>query len=203
MGKLYLGNKEIGILLEDRSSRILSSDSNGVLTSTNEHFVLPAGAKKVPAQMMRYKFYYDPAVKTVDLNELEQTTGDQAFHYCFSNCPNLEYVDFGAFYYSNHTSAFQNCFANCPKLTTVIMNNVATLTGQNVFNSIFMNCTSLRELRFPALTNVGTRNNGLNNMLGGCTDVVVHFRQDIQTSMEKMGSYPSFGGTNTTVLFDL
>lgn len=70
---------------------------------------------------------------------------------------------------------------------------------------MFGGCTSLKEVRFPALTanSFGSSTNQLSNMLTGVTDCTLHFPAAAQAKIERMSSYPNFGGTNTTVLFDL
>lgn len=70
-------------------------------------------------------------------------------------------------------------------------------------------CISLISVSFPALksdsfgTNYGVTK-PFHNMLQGVTGCTVHFPSNMQSIMENMGSVTAgFGGTNTTVLFDL
>jgi hypothetical protein len=46
--------------------------------------------------------------------------------------------------------------------------------------------------------------NNFKNMLSGCTDVTIHFPANLNPSkVSVLDTYPDFGGTNTTILFDL
>ena len=71
---------------------------------------------------------------------------------------------------------------------------------------LFNGCTNLTTVSFPALTtsSFGNYTNQFNNMLSGCSGVTVHFPAAIQSTIGNWSSVTSgFGGTNTTVLFDL
>ena len=69
----------------------------------------------------------------------------------------------------------------------------------------FYGCSKLTSLSFPALTadSFGSAVDQFDNMLSGVTGCTVHFPAAIQAKIETMTGYPNFGGTNTTVLFDL
>lgn len=54
-----------------------------------------------------------------------------------------------------------------------------------------------------ATSSFGSRTNQFSNMLYGVRGCTVHFPASTQTKIETMSGYPNFGGTNTTVLFDL
>lgn len=96
-------------------------------------------------------------------------------------------------------------FRECTNLTTMSFDNVSSI-GTSGLIYAFEDCTSLTTVSFPALTtsSFGNYTNQFNNMLSGCSGVTVHFPAAIQS---KIGSWSSvtngFGGTNTTVLFDL
>jgi hypothetical protein len=46
--------------------------------------------------------------------------------------------------------------------------------------------------------------NSLSGMLSGCDGVTVHFKADKQSDWENLSSFLNgFGGTNTTILWDL
>lgn len=122
-----------------------------------------------------------------------------------------------AFYKSGITSAdFNNvttindrglgyAFRECTNLTTMSFDNVSSI-GPSGLIYAFEGCTSLTTVSFPALTtsSFGTSTNQFNNMLSGCSGVTVHFPAAIQSTIGGWSSVTSgFGGTNTTVLFDL
>jgi hypothetical protein len=82
---------------------------------------------------------------------------------------------------------------------------LSEIKGSNIFNQAFASCSSLTSVSFPALAadSFGSYINQFNNMLRNCSNVTVHFPASTQAKVEAMTGYPNFGGTNTTVLFDL
>ena len=115
-------------------------------------------------------------------------------------------------YMPNFTTASgQYCLSsfcqNCVNIVTFKFYSLSNLSGAYAFRYTFNGCTSLQSLWFYALTptSFGSGNNKFNNMfnsaVSGCA---VHFPMAIQSTI---GSWPDvtagFGGTNTTVLFDL
>ena len=77
---------------------------------------------------------------------------------------------------------------------------------------MFFGCVGITSISFPSLSSTSfpgsgsssTFKNFFNDMLSGVTGCVVHFPSNLQSVI---GSWPDvtagFGGTNTTVLFDL
>lgn len=92
---------------------------------------------------------------------------------------------------------------NCSSLTNIGLKSLRKLTQANAMAQAFQGCTSLTEIKLPALKTVSA-NTAFNNMLSGVTGCTVHFPSNLQSVI---GSWTSvtggFGGTNTTVLFDL
>lgn len=104
------------------------------------------------------------------------------------------------------TSACQYMFYGCTGLTSVNLSSLTSVSGSNGCQSMFYGCTSLTTLSFPALTSTsfGTFTNQFNNMLQGVTGCTVHFPSNLQSVIGSWASVTAgFGGTNTTVLFDL
>lgn len=144
-------------------------------------------------------------VGVISFPDLETVSSNNVFDYCFYN-QKITGVSFPKLATASRSYIFSHAFINCTSLTTVSFPSLATLTGNNVFSSAFQQCTSLASLSFPALTSnsFGSITNQFNNMLSGVTGCTVHFPSNLQS---KIGSWSSvtggFGGTNTTVLFDL
>lgn len=92
---------------------------------------------------------------------------------------------------------------NAAYLTTVDLHSLSYINS-NGLAWAFSGCSALTEISFPALTtNSFANNNVFDSMLLGCEGVTLHFPSNIQSEVEALSSYPDFGGTNTTVLFDL
>ena len=152
-------------------------------------------------------FYNDAALVSFSA-PLVSSVGSSAFNYAFYNCTSLTSVDLTALATITGTSAFSNAFYGCTALTSVSFPALTTLYNHSNagFSYAFYNCTSLTSVSFPALTtsSFGSYSNHFSNMLRGCSGVTVHFPAAIQSTIESWSDVRNgFGGTNTTVLFDL
>lgn len=146
------------------------------------------------------------SLTSVDLSSLTTVTGSSAFTYAFTGCTSLTSVDLSSLTTVTVNNAFTYAFYGCTSLTSVNFPALTNLTGNGALNAAFRNCTSLTSLRFPALTtsSFGSRVSQFNNMLQGCSGVTVHFPTAIQSTIGNWISVKNgFGGTNTTVLYDL
>lgn len=148
------------------------------------------------------------------------------------NCTMLTSVNLAALKtISNARQACANMFQDCTALASVDMSSLETISsGRAEFNNTFKGCTSLVTVRFPSLKSIQTpfsftkafeNCTGLldlwfyfafttydstvfSEMLTGCTNVTVHFPTAKQSAMSSWSDVTNgFGGTNTTVLFDL
>ena len=132
---------------------------------------------------------------------------NQAFHttnISVNPIPNVETIAglqamYAAFYGASFSSfSFE-------KLSSLITSRVGVSLGSTLRNC-FQNCTNLTTLSFPALTSqsFGDKTNHFNSMLSGCSNVTVHFPSNLQSVIGSWSDVTNgFGGTNTTVLFDL
>ena len=166
---------------------------------------------------------------TYNLSKLESITGNYGCTGMF-HAANVTGVDLPALTSISGSYACYSMFSDNPTLTTMNMKNLTTVTGNSVFSEFlrgaaitvakfeslsvasgslvfintFQNCTSLQSLYFYALSSFGGNTNQFNNMLNGCSNVTVHFPMAIQSTIGSWSSVTGgFGGTNTTVLFDI
>ena len=147
-------------------------------TQSSISYSLPSGVIDLGNNVLRCALM-GSNIQVAILRNLESITGDNALNSAFSGCTNLVSVDFS---------------------------NLASITGNSALANAFENCTSLGSLSFPALTTTsfGSNTNQFNNMLAGVTDCTVHFPQAIENTIENWADVVAgFGGTNTTVLFDI
>jgi hypothetical protein len=156
-------------------------DTNGVYNfpAQNFSFSLPSGATTVGARTLSSAFYGCTSLTSVDLSSLTTVSGSNALNGAFRSCTSLASVSF-------------------PALTTV--------SGTSALYYAFSGCTSLTSVSFPALTtsSFGSRTNQFSNMLQGVTGCTVHFPAAIRSTIGSWSDVTNgFGGTNTTVLFDL
>ena len=93
----------------------------------------------------------------------------------------------------------------CTSLRTVDFKSIKKLTGNACLHYAFQN-SGIRTLYFRELNNVsfGAYTNQLNQMLNGCSNVTVHFPENLEATIGNWTDVTNgFSGTNTTVLFDL
>ena len=102
--------------------------------------------------------------------------------------------------------ALADAFQSCSSLTSVDLSSLTTVTGSYALSYAFRQCPRLTSLSFPALTtsSFGSYTNQFNGMLNSVRGCTVHFPASIQSTIGGWSSVTGgFGGTNTTVLFDL
>lgn len=124
------------------------------------------------------------------------------------NFTNLEKVDLS----NLESGSISRMFKGCTALTDINLSKLSNIAytyalgGSNAQGGTFSGCTSLTTLSFPSLTSTsfGSYTNQFNAMLKGVTGCTVHFPSNLQSVIGSWSSVTSgFGGTNTTVLFDL
>lgn len=97
-------------------------------------------------------------------------------------------------------------FYGCTGITgSVYLSSVTSIGNYGLFCA-FYRCTGLTDLYFNSLTSTsfGSYTNQFDSMLGGVTGCTVHFPSNLQSVIGSWSSVTNgFGGTNTTILFDL
>ena len=143
---------------------------------------------------------------SIDLSSLTTISGSQAMSYTFYYCEKLTTVDLSSLTTVSGSQAMSNTFYRCTGLTSIDLSSLTTVSGSQAMNNTFSYCTKLKELSFPALTSnaFGNNSNQFNKMLTGVTGCTVHFPANLESVIGSWSDVISgFGGTNTTVLFDL
>ena len=195
-------------------------------------FSLPSDATDVADYALSYAFNGCTSLSSVDFSSLATVSGGSAFVDAFQNCTSLTSIDLGSLTTVSGYNALSYAFYNCTKLTSVNLSSLATVSGNTALNYTFRGCTSLASvnlsslatvsgayafycafhgctnltsLSFPALTasSFGSLTDQFDGMLTGVTGCTIHFPAAAQAKIKTLTGYPKFGGTNTTVLFDL
>ena len=168
-------------------------------------FSLPSNATNVGKYALAYAFYSCPSLTSVDLSSLTKVSGEAAFYEAFYNCTALTSVDLSSLTTLSGRNALASAFDVCTALTSVEFSSLTTVSGYHALYNTFSRCNSLTSLSFPALTVSGLQygSSQFDNMLYGVTGCTVHFPAAVKAKIEATSGYPNFGGTNTTVLFDL
>lgn len=97
-------------------------------------------------------------------------------------------------------------FSQCTSLTNVKFYSLNRVAMSGI-NSMFFRCTSLTDVYFYALRTVDNANS-FSNILQLDTNVTMHFPSNLDpqggsTVISSLQGYPTFGGTNTVLAFDL
>ena len=102
-------------------------------------------------------------------------------------------------------SGLDSAFQDCTSLTSVDLSNVTSICNSGLRDA-FYGCTSLTSLSFPKLNSnsFGGYTNQFHRMLSRVTGCTVHFPSNLESVIGSWSDVTNgFGGTNTTVLFDL
>lgn len=143
-------------------------------------------------------------LEVAKFTNLQSISGSYAFNYAFASTaikenPFPELVSV----LTNGNGAFAMAFISCRNIENFSFDKLQTILAPDVFSRAWQYCGNLKTLSFPALKAV-SRESSFDNMLSGCSGVTVHFPSNLQ---EVIGEWfvviNGFGGTNTTVLFDL
>ena len=153
-----------------------------------------------------YAFSGCTSITSVSFPSLSTVDGSNAFTGVFNGCTKLTSVSLPVLHTAKGGYAIANAFNSCPSLTSMSFPVLAVADGNKLFNHTFASCKNLTSVSFPALTasSFGSRTNQFENMLYACSNVTVHFPAAIQSVIGSWSDVTKgFGGTNTTVLFDL
>lgn len=148
-------------------------------------------------------FYYINTLETVVLDSLTTISGDSCCNGMLSSCASLQNVSLPNLTTISASNACQYMFSGT-NISSIDFPSLTTVSGSSCLQRMFSACSYLTNVSFYALSNLGDYANYFNNMLRSCSNVTVRFPMAIQS---RIGSWSDvtggFGGTNTTVLFDI
>lgn len=173
-----------------------------------------SGITTITTDGLAYCFQDCTGLTTLDLSDVTSLTGVRALSNVCNGCTSLVNLYLGSLAYAGDTyagsasnSSMYYAFHGCTSLTSVTFTSLFGIYGNYCMAYCFGGCTSLTTLSFPALTSAGIDSYGSNKftgMLDGCSNVTVHFPSNLQSVIGSWSDVTNgFGGTNTTVLFDL
>lgn len=145
-------------------------------------------------------------LEELDLGSLYQINGSfAAAAVLCSGCSKLIRCNLKSLAIVKTAYGFNTCFNNCSSLETMKFESLNVCDASNAFGSMFNGCSSLKSLWFYAVDDNTFGSNRLGNMfnssVNGCA---VHFPIRVQSTIGAWTSTTNgFGGTNTTVSFDL
>ena len=149
-------------------------------------------------------------ITNIDLSGLKTVSGSNGCDSMFYGCTGITSLDIsGLETISGSSGCKQMFFVNnnyTNSLTSVTFTKLSTISSSYALQQAFMYRKNLQSVSFPALTpsSFGSYTNQFNNMLKGITGCTVHFPSSIQSTIGSWSDVTSgFGGTNTSILFDL
>lgn len=190
----------------------LSVSQAGALTRSNDSFTFttPPEVTQITFDAsnrlygLPYAFYTCSGLTELDLSSVTSITGSDALRMCFYSCNNLVSVDFSGLETINGNSALNSAFQYCGALASVDFSSLRRVTSYNAMSHAFDGCRSLTSLSFPSFDASVSQDTSFNQMLLGVTGCTVHFPASQESAMSSWSNVTNgFGGTNTTVLFDL
>ena len=201
----------------------VDADGNYVVPSKPVEINL-AGVKSIGSKGLYRRFTDMTNIVSFEAEDLE-TVGANGMFYTFYYCKQLTNVNIrniSSIGYAGLQNAFNEaritghldldmletvgdkgleeafCYNN---ITSVGLKNLKTLGSESLVRAF--RGTKLITVSFPSLTSVQT--NSFRDMFYNVSTVTeIHFRADMQTTIEAMTGYSSkFGATNATIFFDL
>ena len=151
-------------------------------------------------------FGYNYGLTSVSFPKLTTISGYSAMNSAFGYC-DVTSFNFPELTTISGQQAMRNIFIQNGNLTSGTFPKLATLASSSqALYYAFAYCSKLTSLSFPALKSdsFGSYTDQFNSMLQNVTGCTVHFPSNLQSVIGSWASVTGgFGGTNTTVLFDL
>lgn len=158
---------------------------------------------------MDYAFS-NTSITEVDLSSL-QTISNSAMTNTFKDCPNISSIDLSSLttlasgVSLNGTFSLDSNPSSALPLTSVTFTSLSSIAGTAPMRNIFQKRDGL-EIFFPAFNSntFGQMTTYLDNIVSNAVGCTVHFPSNMQSVIGSWSSVQNgFGGTNTTVLWDL
>lgn len=152
--------------------------------------------------------FYGTGITSVDLSSL-QTVSGTAMTNTFANCPYITSINVSSLTSIGNGVSLNGTFsvstnATLP-LTSVTFTSLSSISGTAPMRNIFGKRDGI-VVSFPAFNSstFGQQTTYLDNIVSGAVGATVHFPSNMQSIIGSWSSVQNgFGGTNTTVLFDL
>ena len=215
---VYLGKNPVGVgrIVEKKVAKtkfgatvdtwVGDVDTNGKLNPTTWTGPLNfAGVKSVGSNSMFYTFYNCVGITSVNFSSL-QSVESRGLISTFFGCKGIISVDLSSLQTVGNNGMY-NTFCDCTGITSVDFSSLQTV-GNNGLISAFYGCKGITKISFPSLTSITTGSFGTSSgayIFHNCTNLTeIHFRADMQATIEAMTGYSSkWGATNATIFFDL
>lgn len=157
-----------------------------------------------------HTFFACRGLVNVNMPKLKNITGTSSCATMFAGEGNFNYynissIDLSSLETITGWTACESMF-NHTGLINVDFYSLRVVSGYQAMRAMLAYCIYLTTVKFWALQpdGLGTNTNQFNLLLVGCSGVTVHFPSNLQSVIGSWSDVQNgFGGTNTTVLFDL
>lgn len=136
------------------------------------------------------------------LENIKQISGSRAFVNCFSGILEENHTEIS---FDNLESIGQYSAGNSLKFSNLTSVHFKKLTEMGTGCLAYFGNKNGYNIYFDAVTSETFQNgNELKNICGDPhKNVVIHFPSNLSSVIPNQSGYPNFGGTNTTILYDL
>jgi hypothetical protein len=210
MATLYLGNRKVTPAIDNRVlsatvNNMVGTVTNGVLSSPSAFKISFNGVSSISNYGMTGTFN-SKNVNEIDFTGLV-TCGVFSMYDAFFkgfNGRELNLVDLKTI----NNYGMCECFYQCTSITKVWFPKLDALRDYSLYNCFSVSSsgnTTLTDIYFPSLKSTSfTNQTCFKTMIGGRSSVKVHFPINLQSVIGSWTDVTAgFGGTNTSVLYDL
>ena len=205
----YLGNTNISGVADLHTIEVVNNTSTcqKMFNSTNISGINLSALTTVAGQdCMRSVCSNCQNITNVVLPELKTISGRYGLSGFLSSCSNLVSVSMPKLETISGNSGLSSLFYYSNGLTTFYFESLKSIPVQYALQQVFEKVTTLQSVWFYALTpsSFGSQTNQFNNMVKQTSGVTVHFPMSIQTTISSWSDVTNgFGGTGTTILYDI
>lgn len=151
--------------------------------------------------------FSNSTITSLDLSSIQTLNAANGYNYMFNNCQHLVSVNLNSL---KQISGYQTCafmfrYSSIPSMSFPALYQL----GTGALYYAFQSCTSLTDVYFGGLKSTGSMSSDcFSSMLYDTTGVTLHFPSNLDpqggsTKISSLSGYPTFGGTNTVLSFDL
>lgn len=185
--------------------------SNGVFDQPRSDFTfsLPSEVNCIHSYALSHAFLENVNTVAADFSNIVIISGTSALENAFYHNTRLASVDFSNLTTISGSRVFSFAFSGSI-LTEVSFPKLTNISTNQCLNHAFVQCGSLANVYFNALTTAsfGSYTNQFDKMLNDTGTTVthtIHFPSNLESTIQGLTGYPTFGGTSgyVTLAFDL
>lgn len=219
-GRMYLGNQMVTPVIVQGEEKVFNVDGYDLLGSINNTGVLSSPSNFLSiifngvTDISEDCFYYEendlwPYVKnivsSVSFPDLKNMTYPFGCDEIFISAKNISSALFENLESISGNYAFTYSFYNAKPINVIRFPKLNLINASKIFECCFSNST-ITNIYFNSLNqnSFGSYTNQFSYMIEDCSNVTVHFPVGLDATIGNWSDVlAGFGGTNTTILYDL